>query len=64
MPRGHTEMVQALNQKGYFSAVRGSGNLRRVQGNKIKTANKITPLFPVIKIVLLSPAGYKEDLVE
>lgn len=35
--RWHAEILQALNQKDYFSAWYGSENLRRVQGNKIKT---------------------------
>lgn len=35
--RWPAEILQALNQKDYFSAWYGSENLRRVQGNKIKT---------------------------
>lgn len=35
--RRHAEILQALNQKGSFSARWGLGNLRRVQSNKIKT---------------------------
>ena len=43
VPSWHAEILQALKQKGYFSAGCGSENLRRVQGNKLKTLPTLHP---------------------
>lgn len=56
------DFASSLNQKDYFSAWYGSENLRRVQGNTIKTLPTRVHI-PCIKIVLLYSAGYKEDLL-
>lgn len=47
-PRQHAEILQALNQKGYFSAGCGSGNLRRVLGNKIKALPTKLPPYSLL----------------
>lgn len=48
MPRWHAEILQALNQKGYFLAGCGSGNLRRVLGNKIKALPTKLPPYSLL----------------